>query len=1136
MILKGRIFTHAVGVLAILAFPVRLSPQSTHGAIAGVVKDATGAVIPGARVTAIEQQTGKATSVSAQLDGAFLVPQLLPATYGLAAEAQGFKRLVIDGLKVDANTTLTQDLVLQVGATTESVEVVGQSSLVETTSGQVGTTVQVSHMLEMPLVDRNVFSLTNLVPGSFVVDQSVSLGGGRLCTMLALIDGVNNTRGGLAQTNIEIKPPVESMQEFTVLVNSYGAEFGRSVGGVVSAATKSGTNQFHGAAYEFLRNDKFDARGWGNDVNPPLRRNNFGAAIGGPIRKNKTFFFYNFDGLREHNPITLTRNAGLPEWRKGDFTTLTRDAGGRATAVVIYDPETGTGTFTTPLGTSPFPGNVIPTNRLDPVAVKALSYLPAPNRAPNNPFNQGGNWQENTANITTRDYHILRIDHELSGKTRIFGRYMLGAPNDKQNGYSKGYGPADPNAVLVQNLQQNLALNATHIFSPTRFLNFTMGFNRVLIRRKSGDCCSTDYGKLLGLPNVPGEVFPRFSFGGGLVPVDAIGPNSNGNRTAAETNFDYTASITEIRGKHTLKYGIQYGRYNGNDHTRSTPGGSWTSNGQFTRGVQANGSAIANTGANLADFLLGQLSAASASVAPSIGKRLQPYAGYIQDDWRVTPRLTLNFGLRYETETPAYEVANRMSNFNPYVVSPLAGTGTIPAGAMGVTDFENRNGVGKYLWNWNVLNFGPRFGFAWRIFGTNDTVVRGGFGLFFGDAYDAQIVQNLKNGFNNTYTAPVPIATRLREGLPANALADIDASQLVPTFGQIGTPFATSSAQYLDQNRKTPHTMNFNLTVQHEWKGILFEVAGMGNLGRQVNFSNINMNRIPEQLLSQTQIPERLRRPFTIFTGNQSQVSLLCPNWGISNYWGFTFKSERRYKNGLGWVVSYAFTRWIDNLNVIGSSLTGDEYGDQIQNVYNRKAERSNSITDIPHRLVVAPIYELPWGAGRKWLKSGLLSQIVGGWQVATIGTLQSGFPFGLDVLNGPAVYLGDQASGALLRPDLVSSQILSPNKGKPAVGVRGIQYLNPNAFAIPAKYKFGNSARTLPGVFGPGMVSFDLMLAKNFIVRERWRSQFRWEAFNFTNTPQWNLPARDVGSGDLGIVTGASGRRIMQFALKLYW
>jgi hypothetical protein len=633
---------------------------------------------------------------------------------------------------------------------------------------------------------------------------------------------------------------------------------------------------------------------------------------------------------------------------------------------------------------------------------------------------------------------------------------------------------------------------------------------------------------------VPGEVFPLFNFGGGLIPVAAIGAAGNANRIATFTNWDYILNFTNIHGKHTLKYGGQHSRFGGNDHSRQTPSGNWVSNGQYTRGITATGAPVANTGANLADFLLGRLSSITSAVSPSIGRRIQGYGGYIQDDWRVTPRLTLNIGLRYDIETPAYEVAGRMNSFDPWVRNPAAGTGDIPANAIGVIIFPNRNGRGEYLWNWNKLNFAPRFGFALRPFGNNNTVVRGGFGMFFGDAYDREIIQQLRLGFGTTYTARIPVPTTLKDGLPVGALDDVPESQLTPKFGTRGTLFEASQIQFLSPTRKTPYNMNFNLTVQHQWKGLLFEIAGLGNLGRQAIFGNINLNHIPPSLLAQTNVPSRLRRPWTAYGSDATQIQILAPNWGLSNYFGLTFKSERRYQNGLGWVVSYSFTRWIDNLLSQGTPL-GDN--DQIQNIYDLKSERSLSTNCAPHRLAFSPIYDLPFGKGRHWLQRGPLSHLAGGWQIAMIGTLQSGSPFGVLVLNGPTNLLGDNSDGTNLRPNLVPGQELyASTKGSPAIGVRGRDWLNPAAFANPAQYTFGNASRTLPKVLGAPTINFDSLLAKNFRVGERWRAQFRWEMFNMTNTPNWAPPNDTFGGTSFGVITSASSRRIMQLGLKLYF
>ena len=618
--------------------------QVAMGAITGTVRDSSGAVIPGARVDATNQATGIGQSVATQSNGVYLSPQLAPGEYRVTITAPGFKQLAIGGLEVDVGTTLTQDATLELGQVTETVRVEGQTTLVETTSGQVGATIQTSHVLEMPLSDRNVFRLVNLVPGAFYRGSDISLGGGRTRSAQILIDGVTSSRGGVAAQQVDLTPPVDSMQEFKVEVNAMGAENGRSSAGAVNAVTRSGTNTLTGSFYEFLRNDALDARGWNNDTKPPLRRNNFGATVGGPIRRNRTFFFYNVDGLREGNGVSTTRSVGLPEWRRGDFTTATRDAGGRAVVVPIYDPETGTGTFGNPRSTTQFPGNLIPVSRLDTVAVKAVGYLPASNRAPNNPFNRSGNWQENRVNRLTRDYHTARMDHEITEKTRAFVRYIVTLPERDQDAYSASYGPADPSGLAIDNRRQNLVVNGAHLLSPTFFVSVSAGFNRIFIYRRSGDCCATNYGKLLGLPNVPGEAFPLLNFGGGLAPVTAIGAAGNANRVAAINNWDLAGRFSNVTGAHTLKFGVQHNRYGGNELGRNQPSGVYGFNGRLTSGFNATGGTIANTGLPFADFLLGRLNSVDATVAPGYGRRIRYYAGYFQDDLRVTTNLTLNLG------------------------------------------------------------------------------------------------------------------------------------------------------------------------------------------------------------------------------------------------------------------------------------------------------------------------------------------------------------------------------------------------------------------------------------------------------------------------------------------------------------
>jgi len=1126
---------------SILALSSALWAQSPHGAITGVVKDASGALVPGASLTITNEATGSATEVKTQANGLYLAPQLLPGNYSVSVSFPGFRSMTISGLKVDVAATLTQDLALEVGDVAQRLEVSGESSLVNTTSGQVGMTIQLSHVLEMPFADRNVFNLVNLVPGSFFQSggdnpsdaflANVSLGGARTRETMAALDGVNNSRGGLDIQNIEMAPPVDAMQEFNVTVNNMSAEYGRSIGGTVNAVTKSGTNVMHGSLYDYLRNEKLDALGWGNDRTPPLKRNNFGGSLGGPIRKNRTFFFYNYDAIRMVTATTVTRNVGLPEWRSGNFTTAMRDAGGRAALVPIYDPDTGTGTFGSPLGTLQFPNNVIPASRLDPVSVKVLGYMPQANRPANNSFNQSGNWQTNLKNPITRDYHTVRLDQEISSQTKLFVRYIVTQPERNSTEYASDWGPADPNGRVLTNRRQNLAVNLTRLFSPGFFGELVAGFMRYKVANAQGGCCDQNFGQILGIRNLGrSEVFPRFSMSGGLAPVNVMGAGGDANRRAVGTNIDLIANFTRLSSSHTRKFGGQYSRFYHRAEYRFRPSGDFGFDGHFTRGVTAAGAAVPNTGIILADVLLGRINSVILDIAPQRDLRSDYYAGYFQEDWRATSRLTLNFGVRYETQTPDWEREDIRSNFNPYIVNPLAGQGDIPAGALGAVEFQNRAGAGKYLYRWDKNNFSPRFGFAYRVFGTNDTVIRGGYGLYFGRPFENTTeVGGL--GFGQVYSVGNPIPYRLRDGLPASATAAVSESVRTSAFGTRGTAFEQSRFVYIDPDLRYQTSQNFNLTLQHQWRGTLIEAGYMGNLGRHLVGYRYNINQIPPSLLSRTEIPERLRRPFTILASNQGRIVPVPPGDGVGSYHAFHLKVERRFRGGAGWVASYTLSKAIDNFVILGEPW-GDN--DVPQNIYDMRSEKSLSTNHIPHRLVLSPIYELPFGRGRRWLHSGrILSAVLGGWQVSTLATIQSGSPFGVQVLNGARDILGDAL--AALRPDLVGNPN-SPNQGQPAAGVRGLQWLDPAAFAIPARFTHGNAARTLPGVLRPGLVNFDSVLAKSFVWRERWRAQFRWEMFDTFNTPYFGLPGDTLRGGNFGIITSASRRRIMQLGLRLTW
>ena len=1137
----GRFLVWTIAML----LPALAWGQGAVGTTNGTVSDATGAVIPGAQIMIVNAETGVATPTETGINGAYAIPNMPPGEYNISASADGFKTVEVNGLRLNVASEISQSFALEVGAVTETVEVSAEQLQIQTTSGSVGSTVSTEQIQELPLPNRDIFNLVNLVPGAFRSESNgnISIGGGRTRSAGSFIDGVNNTRGGLGVQNVEMAPPVDSMQEFKVEVNSMGAEYGRSSAGVVQALTRSGSNSWHGSIYHFIRNDALDAAGWNQDFQPKLRRNNGGLSIGGPIEKNKTFVFYNIDVYREVVGAIRTRSVGLPEFRTGNFSRGTQNRGGQAVLVPIFDPLTRqAGPINNPRGTTQFPNNTIPLDRLDPVAVQVASYLPDPNRVPNNLNNLSGNWRESANRDRNRDYHTFRIDHNQTENWRMFLRMILTEPDDTLNGYTSGYGVADPNGLFILNRRQNWGLNNTYTFNPSFFVTSIIGFNRVSVDRKSGDCCETNYAELFGIPGLEkgGEVFPRMNIQGGRgVPMTQLGAAGNANRIAVFTNFDYEANFTKISGNHTFKFGGKYTAYQGNEVSRPQPSGAWRPTGNFTRFRGLTGGRNANTGITFADFMLGHIWNLDTRVAPGIGKRIKYYSGYFQNDWRATPRLTLNFGVRYETETPIYEVGGRMNGFCQFCPHPLAGQNGIPEDAIGRVLFPNRDGTGKYLWQWDWNNLAPRFGFAYRLKEDSSMVLRGGFGIFFGNPYDRNSIQPGRAGFDNIFRRRGGLRTYLRDGVPAGALDDIPEADLNGGFGAVGTRFATSTIQFWDEARVLPYSQNFNLTLQTRWKGVIWEFGMIGALARHQAINNLNINHIhPDDLAAANAPGANLEsfRPWVAWQGTQDQIQLMSPNWGISNYFAGTFKSEKRYQNGLGWTIAYTHTQWIDNIRFIGDADTfGDN--DNPQNIYDLSDERSSSVNRLPHRLVVAPIVELPFGRNRRWGRSWskVLDAIAGGWQFSTVGMLRSGGYMGVNVEQGGDIR-GDLSAGVALRPNLTGAAFKSSSQRQPADGVIGFQWLNEGAFSVPDRYTLGNAGRTLPGIRGPSRINFDVMLGKNFRWGERWRARFSWEAYDFTNTPAFNIPNTTLGSGNFGLVVNTlpNSRRIMQMGLRI--
>ena len=1115
------------------------APAQTLGTILGTATDNTGAVIPGVKVEITNEDQGTTSVVETQGDGTYYLPNVRPGSYAIRMESEGFRPHQVSNLRLEVGSVLTYDAALEVGALTETVTVEAASPLVETSRGSLAAVVENKRVLELPLVNREVFDLIDLTPGAQRMRNSnragggdVTIAGGRTRSAGVFIDGVVNSRTGIGATITELSPPVDAISEVRVEANAPTAEYGRSAAGFMNATTKSGTNEFHGSGYWFLRNDALNARGWDARSKTKLRRNVPGATIGGPIVKNKAFFFYNYDITMQNLENLRVRSVGLPAWKTGDLSTMLQSNGKLRR---VYDPLTSTSRG----GEMQFENNVIPRARLDPVAQNVLSFVPTANRTEVDVSNEG-NWVSNLPRELRRTSHTMRVDYELDPNDKITFRYNLFMPVDDGLQPSPEWGGADPNAIRFPQRQQNILLSYTKLFSPTFFMTATGGFFRYRNHVQSY-FLDEDLASQIGLSGVAADAFPRFNIGGNPG-YSSLGQGGGHQRLFAFTNFEYTAHFTKVTGNQTFKFGIDYRRYQGSELGRQTASGVFDFANTDTRGLNPDGSVIPGTGSDLGSFLLGQADRARVQANPSFGRRSGYFAGFFQDDWRVNSQLTLNLGLRYEYEGPFTEVADRITGWDPGLPLPAAGTNGIRHDQTGAFFFAGRDGFPRNPIRRDTNNIGPRFGFAIRPGGRSNTVVRGGFAVMFGGNYDGNVLQTGSQGFGgagNIGGGQVPL---LKDGMPATFLQIPDASELNHNFGTRGTKFVQGRVDYVDINHRTPYAFDWNLTFQHQAGEQLFEVRYYAKFAKKVNLRRMNVNQIHPNNLPRVGLNEfggqtqRLLKPFTQY-GGTGQIRMNNPNFFKSDYQGVTFKTERRFNKGVGYIFLYTFSRWYDNAPFVGENAASLGDHDWFQNVYDFASEWSLSGNHAPHRMVFSPVYELPFGRGKFVNLSGPLNAVLGGWQISGIYTFQSGSPFGVTVLNGARDVKGDNAADATLYADLVGDPD-HPSRGEPAVGGRrGILWTNEAGFEVPALYTLGNAGRKVPGTLGPGTPHiFNIAVSKNTQITERLRAQFRFETFNSFNTPEFNNPRDQVGQSGFGVVNAGNSHREMQLGLKLYF
>jgi hypothetical protein len=1121
-------------LLTFLLVPLALFAQTAQ--ITGRVADSSGGIVSGAKVTVTNTETGVRREIQSNSDGYYAAPLLIRGTYSVAVQQAGFKESVRSGLSLDEGQTLRMDFGLEVGQVSEKIEVTGAAPLLETEGATISTVVPNQKIMDMPTVGRNPLQFALLVPGvratgsygdlpvSAFGGGRASIGGGGASVNNYMVDGIasENFTSGSLQTPLS----VDATEEFRLIVRNPSAEFGRTGGGVINLISKAGTNEIHGSLYEFLRNKSLRANDFYSNragrARQPFVFNQWGATVGGPIKKDKTFFFFNWEQFKQRTLASTIRSVPTALQRSGDFSE-TRTAAGQQ--IQVYDPLS---TRTDPANPAnrlrdQFPGNRIPQSRLAPAAVGVNAFYPQPNTTgvavtnANNFFGLG-------SSPLDKEIYGLRMDHYLTATRRIAGRYtwdktLQGVPNfyDNVAEIQTSDLPLQRHSGFVSysdSIRPNLLFDVRgglNFYLPNRVTR-SFGFDVTKLNMAS---------RLNGLMQV--QSFPRFD----TSDMSAIGADQGDQLVQSNKAFSYTGTLTWIRGAHTFKFGSDNRVYQLNN-TQGAAGMSFSFNRGFTQGPNPN-TAGATSGFGFASYMLGTPAGGTVGFGAPVTETVKNFALYAQDDWKVTPKLTLNLGLRWEVEPGITDRYGAISNFDrstTYTINGVRMTGGLA--------FPGVGGLSRGHRDAEYTNFQPRLGFAWQAI--PKTVIRGGYGITYlpttgiyvgldrtGFSLNTPLVSSIDGGFTPNETLANPF--------PNGKLAPIGSSQGAQSL----------LGQGISGNRRDMlrgYSQQWSLTVQRELKGNwLIEGGYMGNRGVKLP-GRVTFDYLPQQYRALgTQLQQLVDNPyFGIIPGNlaggQRQVSRATlldtyPQFaGVSgyatladsNYHAATLRVEKRFSQGLSLLLAYTFSKLIDNNTGDGGNNFAESGDNGVRNWDNLAAERSVSANDLPQRLVISASYELPFGKRGHAIYKGF----AGGWQFNAIGSFQSGNVIAVSQ-NGTVFGSG--------RPNAVGD----PSLAKPTID----GWLNRAAFANSPAFTFGNVARNLPRTRSDGQNNLDLSLMKSFPIHERIRLQFRAEAFNFTNTPTFGNPAGNIDAGNFGTVTGLaanSAARAFQLALKLYF
>lgn len=1038
--------------------------QVDSGSIVGTVRDKSGGIVPRASVSLRETTTNTLTNRVADAEGNYVATPLRIGVYAVSVELAGFKKQTREGIVLRVQDRLRIDFELEPGNVTESVIVTGEAPLVQSETSSLGQVVDASQIAGLPLNGRNYIDLATLTSG--VIRTSEGSNGNVNATFVVngtrggqnnyLLDGIDNNSNDGGEAALYTN--VDAIEEFKVQTSTYSAEFGRSGGAVINASLKSGSNAVRGSAFYFLRDDSLDARGYFEDPQSPkapFRHQQFGGTLGGPIHEDKTFFFVDYQGTRRTSFDTRIYSVPTIAQRSGDFSGEGNN--------VIYDPRTG----------EPFPGNVIPADRFDPLARSFVNLYPDPNQP-----GLKNNYLVNPETTNSVNQGDLRLDHEFSSSDRVFMRLSL----TKSRLFIAPPLPGLANGGEYQTGTSTSeawggALGYTRVFSPTAVNELRIGFNRV----KGSDGITAG-----GQKAPPPELtVPGASDDPAIAGITVFSPAGYAFLGDPEFNPTYTRSqelqlsdtLSLVLGRHSLKTGFQFRLSSFDLFQIPQPRGKFSFSGEFTQDPDHND----GTGDALADALLGYSSQIDIQNITQMKNRTPVFGLFLQDDFKVNSALVLNLGLRWDYTGPTVEADNRQSNFD-YETGQVLVAG--------------QDGNSRGLIDVDKFNLAPRLGFAWTPFKGGKTVVRGGYGIFYG-------AQEVRTGFQLAYSMPFFFALSQSSDFGVTPAATVSEGFPPLDAASASSPGIVS----VDRRFRTPYYQQWSVGVQQDigWNTLL-EIAYVGSKGTHLQVLRDHNQPRPGPGDAQE------RRPYPQY-GNFATIT----NSGSSSYNSLQVKLNKRWSSGLWLLSAFTYSKAFNDQPEIccASPWPPDSH--------NIAAEHGPADYDQRYRWVTSFAWDLPFGKGRHFLdRGGLLDGIVGGWQFGGIVTIAAGFPF------SPAISVDTSNTSTFgqLRPD----QVGNPKVANPSP----TRWYNPDAYATPAEFTFGNAGRN--SLVGPGTRTADLYLRKQFKLRGRTRLEVRIEAFNAFNHPNFGLPDNYIDDGEAAgtITSTALAQRQIQLGARL--